>query len=147
MDTINGIPALADTEPASMIGAYTRALRTALNDGPFFDSGWQTVTYGTGWNQVNSTYAVRARRNGNRVNIRGALTRSSGGVLTSLFTLPDTMWPASNLFVGSHVMSAGGAYELLVQPDGVVAIPGGYTAGSLPATGGSWPVVCSFLLG
>ncbi len=47
MDSINGIPALDDLDPAALVGQYSRDLRTELNDGrlPFaIASGTVTIT-------------------------------------------------------------------------------------------------------
>lgn len=109
------------------------------------DTGWQPVEFATGWSEFSSSHRVRVRRVGKICHMKGAVARASGGLLTAVLQLPPGFGPGDGQeFIAAHVMSSGASYEIISTAGGAVSFP--YTQGSLPATGGAWPVTATWMV-
>lgn len=100
------------------------------------DSNWTGLTtLGSGWT-ATSGHAPRIRRVGDRVDIFGAVTRTSTtGSVSDLLTIPVGYRPAGayiNTFVGTVVSSGGQVVQLLVSGSShLLSIPPGYSSATL----------------
>lgn len=139
--------AALDAYPYKRAGLTGHALDTGAeyaHDG----SGWQifgtprefTVTsFGTNW-AATSGYAPVIMREGKKRTLVGAVTRSVGGPLSKLLTVPVEDRPVGYVFLGAGSTSAGVAYQLRISAAGDVDVPygGGSAAAAYPLTGSWW---------
>lgn len=106
------------------------------------DTGWVDVILGTGW-LTTANYAPQVRRIGNRVILKGALTRSgTSGNINSMFTLPAAgFFPGQSVFVGAVVTNGGAVLQVTISPStGLGFVGTGYTAGTAIASGAVVPL-------
>jgi hypothetical protein len=107
------------------------------------DSGWQALTYNTGWAAFGSGWPGAAYRTiGNRVYVRGLVANSgtlTAGTAYTILTLPSGARPATNLMFSASVGNLGMRMDVI--PTGAVSI---VPNASIPA-GTYVSIVCSFL--
>jgi len=124
MDSINGIPALDDLDPAALVGQYSRDLRTGLfaPTGPMYDTGPMTVPKITGFGGAE----LRIRRLGYTVQIY-SVGNVTGTVPTGLVELvaagnvPAGLRPPSNRW-GSVFLSGNTTASAVARAEGSVAL-------------------------
>lgn len=123
MDTVNGLPALADSDPASLIGQYSRDMRTALTR-PALTDGACITTMNTGsLTNAKGIYDPTAFLN-RSVDLRmqvAALTVSSGGQNTNLLVLAAQLQPA-NFVTWAGINAAGVVVMGLISSGGQMSI-------------------------
>lgn len=125
-DKISDYPAIAMQSAETVDSALT-----ALDPGP-----WTTLTLGPGWTAfAGGGRAPVARRVGNTVYIRGAVTGASSASFAKFATLPVGMRPAAAQHLGAQIgsVAAVGArmFSLFVDTAGVLSSPAGWS--DLPA--------------
>lgn len=101
---------------------------------------WVDITeFGAGWS-ATAGYTPQVRRDGNRVQIRGAVTLGAGS-FANMFTVPDGFRASVQTWLGVSQSSAlGVSGMLLLTVPGLVTVPGNYRAGS-PTAGNAFPLV------
>lgn len=115
-------------------------------DTSYGDTGWITPTISTGWSEFSTGYQVRVRRIGKTVWLRGALARAASGDFGSLLLLPPGFTSVQQLFLGTQTMSSQASYNLLLSTAGVLSISTSYAQGTLPASGGAWPITSQWVI-
>ena len=99
------------------------------------ETAWTDVTvFGTGWS-ATAGYPPQVRRQGSRVDLRGAVTIGAGGSFADMLTIPLLFRPIGNSkLVGAfHASVAGVSGELFVTISGTLTVPGSYRTGSASA--------------
>lgn len=107
------------------------------------DSGWLTLTLGTGWT-ATAGHTPQYRKFRGMVYVRGAVTNSAS-TGTTIGTLPAGYRPSAQQFIGAHVTSDGKGFELMVDTAGVIQTVVGYATGTAGTTA-VFPISHSFLL-
>lgn len=92
-------------------------------------SAWVNVTVGSGWT-ATAGYTPQVRLDGSRVEIRGAVTITSGS-FASMVTVPVQFRPSASRWVGqTHGSTSGATGMLLIDVNGVIQIPTSYRSGA-----------------
>lgn len=127
MDTIRGVPALADSDPAALIGQYSRDLRTWL----YGDTGWQDCTLASGI-VASGGITPGVRRIGAVVYLRGAITNAtlSAGSAKAIGTVPAGFQPDAWSYYMSPSNTPANTARLVVKSNGEMEITTPSTLGT-----------------
>lgn len=125
----------------------TKAIVWGQGGPPIDDTGWVDLTLRTGW-LTTASYAPQIRRIGNRVILKGALTRSgTTGAINSMFTVPEGFRPGASIFVGAVVTNGGAVLQVTISPTtGLGFVGATYVAGSAIASGAVVPLNGDWLI-
>lgn len=108
-------------------------------------AGADVTAFGPGFEPVTgNAHKPRVRRNGNSVQLIGAVRRLTGE-FSNMLTVPAAFRPVSGatLFIGAGTSSNGIAYELAMT-NGVVAIVNGYATESDTGAFSIFPITASW---
>lgn len=85
--------------------------------------GWVTLTLTAGYSAV-AGHTPQARRIGQLVRIRGMVTFNSGTITTAVSTVPSTMFPVANEWLGLKRGTTGSwIAELMIDSSGNILVP------------------------
>lgn len=147
MGTINaqGVYEYDDTEDFSPLKDYSNLQAAALTAAlaavraeiaaidSLVDSDWVNITtFGAGW-AATAGHQPRVRKIGDRVDIAGAVTRTTGAY-TDILTIPPGFRLAgahTNYFIGAAVTSTAIVLELFLNTTHKLTVPAGYGTGAI----------------
>lgn len=110
--------------------------------------GWVTLTLTAGYSAV-AGHTPQVRRVGQLVRVRGMVTFNSGVITTAVASVPSTMWPAGNEWLGVTRGTTGSwiASLLVDSSNGNIVVPSATYYQGTAAAGMVFAISGNYLIG